>query len=108
MGEELSKPKTSSYNNLVEQMKLYGIGDRQARIQIDAVIEEAMENAASTGADFEKVRSIVGMHSVMLHDLKEKVQSLVALSDLDYEPVKAWEILSMLREWAAGIEEGNK
>jgi len=50
--------------------------------------------------EIEMLKRVVGNQSVMLHNLKEKIQSLVNLNNLDSEPVQAWEILRSLSEWA--------
>lgn len=92
--------KSSSYESLISTMELYGINATQARIQVDAAIEEALLKAAQGGADFVKVRSVVGNHSVMLHNLQEKIVSLSDMQD-GRTPVGAYEILDMLMDWAS-------
>lgn len=51
------------------------------------------------------LKRVVGNQSVMLHALKEKVDSMVAMADLDDMPVKAWEILAGLREWSSECDD---
>jgi hypothetical protein len=55
--------------------------------------------------EIERLKRVVGHQSVMLHNLKEKIQSLAMMADLDGEPIQAWEILQPLREWAEECDE---
>lgn len=58
------------------------------------------ERTAMPESEIETLKRIVGNQSVMLHELKEKIQSLASLSSIDSEPVQTWEILQSLSEWA--------
>lgn len=65
MGEKLSKRKTSSRESFIANVKLYGYPEAQARIQLDAAIEEAISNAAQGGVAF-KLSPIAGEDIVQM------------------------------------------
>lgn len=100
------EPNTTAYEEVIALLKAGGIGPATARILLDTAIEESMSNAASTGADFTKVRAIVGEHSVMLHSLILAISSLSNLNSLHDEPIQPWEILRMLADWAKEMQAG--